>query len=603
MGHREPTAVPMGIENGGESTASVLHQLREVAEVTATRTVLGSLGPGTVVSVANRSVVQILSGESGIELRRAPGGLGPSLEKALRQSGALVYCTATTDIERLLCRNNLAISLGDGLWIRYVAAPEKRFGLFYNRISSLFLYLVHHDLGALLPSGAAELLQEGSAERLARAWDRLYPRGRVRPGPEVFNSGFRRAWDAGYRWVNSRYADIVAEETRLLKAPRLLVHDYHFHLLPSMLRQRGFRGRMTLFYHIPWPEPQAFLSPLPEPVAQELLVGCMGSDAVGFHVSAYCECFLVTAMQALGKRVRRAGHRLSVLGWNREHQLRTFAAPISLDPKVIEREVLSDPAIEFLQQLRSHMGDRLLLVRAERIDPIKGLVEGIEAFDLLLTRRPDLVGRINLLAVLQPSRLEIPLYRALLEHVHGRAASLAARFGPQKWDGVISDAQERSHLFERPWPPVVLYEAQKPFAEVVAAMAASDLGLFNSLADGMNLAVKEFLLVNDPQVISALRGALVARFGAKAAVIESGTAIVSERLGAAQEISECAIVLHDPRDVSATSRLLENEIDHLLRHRGGNSERARKGAQRVRAQTIDDWLERVLGTFGGSAAP
>src|SRR5262249_36007363 len=220
---------------------------------------------------------------------------------------------------------------------------------------------------------------------LARAWTRLRPAERRRPGAEVFTAGLRRAWDLGYRWVNGHYANTVAGEIGLLKAPRVLIHDYHFHLLPSLLRERGFRGRMALFSHIPWPQPAAFLSPMPHSVARQLLAGSTASDSIGFHVPAYGESFVATAARALGERVRRRDQGQSLLPGNDARRPRCFAAPISVDPKLIEREVLSDTALHFLQQLRRHTGDRLLLVRAERIDPIKGLIEAIEALDALLT--------------------------------------------------------------------------------------------------------------------------------------------------------------------------------------------------------------------------
>jgi trehalose-6-phosphate synthase len=258
---------------------------------------------------------------------------------------------------------------------------------------------------------------------------------------------------------------------------------------------------------------------------------------------------------------------------------------------------MSHTALEFLQRLRAHVGDRILVIRAERIDPIKGFIEGIAAFEALLSRRPDLADRVRLFAVLQPSRLDIPFYQALTELLHSRVTDLAVRFGMREWNGIVCDETGRSRLFDRPWPPVVLYEAPKPFAEVLAAMAAADLGFFNSLADGMNLAVKEFLLINDPSVITALRLRLAELYGPAAVAVASGTALISEQIGAGREISEHALILRDPRDVAATSRLLENAIDRLLRDRCGNADIARAGAQRVRSHTIDDWMEQVLATF------
>src|SRR5205085_7808821 len=111
---------------------------------------------------------------------------------------------------------------------------------------------------------------------------------------------FRASDWQSYRDVNQKFAKAVLEEMAETKNPVVLVQDYHFALLPSLIKRERPDARVAIFWHIPWPNPEAFGIC---PWQRELLDGLLGADLIGFHIQSHCDNFLETVNRALESRV------------------------------------------------------------------------------------------------------------------------------------------------------------------------------------------------------------------------------------------------------------------------------------------------------------
>jgi trehalose 6-phosphate synthase len=60
-----------------------------------------------------------------------------------------------------------------------------------------------------------------------------------------------------YKEVNALYAKAVLEEIKDEEEPFILVQDYHFALLPLLIKQERPDAKVAIFWHIPWPNPES----------------------------------------------------------------------------------------------------------------------------------------------------------------------------------------------------------------------------------------------------------------------------------------------------------------------------------------------------------
>jgi hypothetical protein len=266
-----------------------------------------------------------------------------------------------------------------------------------------------------------------------------------------------------------------------------------------------------------------------------------------------------------------------------------------------------------------------LIARADRVDLSKGIIEGLEALDLLLTRNPTLRGQVQMLAMLQRSRLNVPEYRNLFERIQSLVRDLNAKWSPGvAWDGIIETAPERAAYLGdledptlREWPLVVADFFDKPYTEVVGAQIAADIGLVNPLADGMNLVAKEFAVNNKPSFIRDFNQRLRKAGGGAAGVIPA-VIIGSKRMGAFSELKGGLLAV-DPRSIAETADVMLQAIRMQAVARGlGFLERRRliirllmplkrvfrrstraevladHAAEQVSRNTITDWMDKLV---------
>ena len=306
----------------------------------------------------------------------------------------------------------------------------------------------------------------------------------------------RRDWDY-YQSVNRRFADAVETEASTSN-PIVLIQDYHFALLPRMIRERLPDATIITFWHIPWPNPEAFAIC---PWSVELLDGLLGSSILGFHTQFHCNNFLDTVDRLLEARVDRESFTISFRG----QPTTVHRYPISIEwPPAALASV--KPVPEARRVVRERFGlpaTHRLGIGIDRLDYTKGIIERFNAVARLLEKEPRWAGRFTFIQIASPSRDSISDYR----NYAARVRELADEIN-QKW----------SHVGH---PPIMLVIEHHETEAVYEYHRAADLCFVSSLHDGMNLVAKEFVAARDD---------------------EQGVLILSQFTGASRELSEALVV-------------------------------------------------------------
>jgi trehalose 6-phosphate synthase len=332
-----------------------------------------------------------------------------------------------------------------------------------------------------------------------------------------------------YRAVNRRFAQAVESESRTAD-PIVLVQDYHFALLPRLIRERMPQATIIAFWHIPWPNPEAFGVC---PWASELLEGMLGSSILGFHTQFHCHNFFDTVDRHLEARVDRETFTISYGGDPTE----VHRYPISIEwpPAALARQ---KPVAECRAEVRRALGlapDVRLGVGVDRLDYTKGILERFAAIERLLELEPHWIGRFAFVQIAAPSRSSIEEYQNLDARVRAAAQRINARFGRPECD------------------PIALRIEHHDADQVYAYFRSADLCCVSSLHDGMNLVAKEYVAARDD---------------------ERGVLVLSRFTGAARELAEALIV--NPYDIEECAAALhvaltmppDEQRDRMRRMRG-----------------------------------
>lgn len=350
------------------------------------------------------------------------------------------------------------------------------------------------------------------------------------------------------RWLSSRYesagrrfAEAIAVELhRPGHSGAVLIHDYQLYSVPALVRARIVGAHIAHFSHIPWPALPVWRAALPDDVIERLLRGLLAANVLHFQTQASADAFL-SSVDELLPDVRVRGELVS----QARGSVLVRARAASVDPASLR------PSRREVDRLRSD--GRRLIVRVDRADPIKNIPAGFDAFERLLARCPELVGSVRFHARIVPTRVGVPEYARELARIREGARRINARFGA-----------DTVRLIERA-------DRQRALAE----LAAADVVLVNSLADGMDLVAKE----------SAVLG-------------EHSALVLSRRAGAYEELAGGAIGI-DPEDVEGTAVALRAALEMSP---GETAARSSIMRERVLAWTAHDWLRAQLDDLSEATA-
>ena len=347
-----------------------------------------------------------------------------------------------------------------------------------------------------------------------------------------------------YAAVNRKFADAVLAEVGGDTA-FVFIQDYHFALLSSLIKERRPDIVVAQFWHIPWPNPEAFRVC---PNAAEILQGLLGNDILGFHIRHHCLNFLDSVDRFLEARVDR--ERLSVFKSGLETLVRPF--PISIDFERVDELSRSPAVADRVRAIRAdfHFRGRLLAVGIDRMDYTKGIVERFEAVDRFLEKYPEYAGRFVFLQLGPLSRIHIPRYKQYNDEMYHAMVDINERWGRNGWE------------------PIVLRKTHLGPEEVVSYFRAADLCVVSSIHDGMNLVAKEFVAARSD---------------------ESGVLVLSQFTGAARELEQALLVNPLASDLMADA--LKAGLEMGAAERG---ERMRRMRETVRENNVYRWAGKVV---------
>ncbi|QND60723.1 alpha,alpha-trehalose-phosphate synthase (UDP-forming) [Mesorhizobium huakuii] len=350
-------------------------------------------------------------------------------------------------------------------------------------------------------------------------------------------------WEA-YEAVNRKFADTVVAEARN-ERPIVLVQDYHFALLPRMIRERLPEAIIITFWHIPWPNSEVFSIC---PWREKILEGLLGSSIVGFHTQFHCNNFIDSVDRFLESRIEREDSAISYGG---EISL-VHAYPISIEWSPPHLDKLPDVA-QCRRQVREKFGlaeHVKLCVGVERLDYTKGILDRFNALDELLTLHPEWIGKVALLQIAAPSRGTLPAYQQLYEECLLHAEDLNQRYGREGYTPVLMVTEHHSQL------------------QVYEIYRAADVCMVTSLHDGMNLVAKEFVAARED---------------------EQGVLLLSMFAGASKELLEALIV--NPYDAAMMGDAL---LQALTMSEEEQRQRMRRMREIVRENNVYRWAGSML---------
>ena len=430
-----------------------------------------------LVVVSNRGPVSYDRSPAGERIaRRGGGGLVTALRSLLARHEVTWIASAMSEEDRVVAAEHGGDAAdetardGSPYRIRLVAADPSAYDWYYNVVANPTLWFLQHYMWGL-------------------------------PYAPDLDLGLHNAWFNGYLPVNEAFADATVAELEREPDAAVFFHDYHLYLAPKLVRARKPGVRTTHFIHVPWPQSD-YWHVLPEHLRREIHEGLLANDVVGFHTERWKRNFLHSCEEILGAEVDMATSTVFHDG------RRTYvsAHPIGIDPAEFDELKDSESVLEQERQIVERRPE-FLVVRVDRTDPSKNIVRGFRAFALFLDLHPEMQGRVTMLALLDPSRQDVPEYSEYLAAVLREARSVNDRFQREGW------------------LPVDLQVADN-FAQSVAAYKQYDALLVNAVFDGLNLVSKEAPLLNG----------------------RDGVLILSENTGAHEELAEWALTVN-PFDV------------------------------------------------------
>jgi trehalose 6-phosphate synthase len=476
-------------------------------------------GARKLIVVSNRGPVTYARGADGERVaRRGGGGLVTALRSLVSHQDVCWIASAISDEDRAVGAEADGAAVdetardGSPFRLRLVAHDEAAYDWHYNVVANPMLWFLQHYL-----------------------WQLAYE-----PSLDI---AFQNAWDEGYARVNEAFAEAVLEELAAEPDADVFFHDYHLYLAPKLVREQAPDAQLAHFVHIPWPQTD-YWHVLPDRMRRAIHEGLLANDVVGFHTRQWGLNFMRAASDLAGADADFAD---GVVLHDGRTSLVT-AHPISVDPSEFDELASSEAVLEAERELIARRPEKLVL-RVDRTDPSKNIVRGFRAFELYLDAHPEMHRRVGMLAMLDPSRQDIPEYAEYLGAIQREARRVNDRFQQEGWtpiDLVIEDN----------------------FVTSVAAYKQFDALFVNAIFDGMNLVAKEAPLVNERE----------------------GVLILSENAGAHAELGQWALSVN-PFDVAGQADAIHRALTMPAAERADRLESIRA---HVRQHDVAEWIAAQL---------
>jgi trehalose-6-phosphate synthase len=359
-----------------------------------------------------------------------------------------------------------------------------------------------------------------------------------------------------YQHANEHFAEAILDEIRDEEDPLILIQDYHFCLLPLLIKSQRPDARVALFWHIPWPNPEVFGIC---PWKQEILVGLLGADLLGFHIQFHCNNFLETADRYLESRVN--WDQFSIERRGSKTAVRPFPISVAFTGVLDEGFDRNAQRQDDKDAVFKKMGTawEFLAVGVDRIDYTKGIVERFRAVERFLEKNPEYVGRFTFVELGAPSRTHIKRYHDLMSELDEVAERINWRYRAKNWR------------------PIVFLKAHHDHDTVRRFYRMADVCAVTSLHDGMNLVAKEFVSTRDD---------------------EDGVLILSQFTGASRELVDALIV--NPYDIEELADTLHRALTMSDSER---QERMRHLRINVKERNVYRWAANIVAALTNMRVP
>ncbi len=343
-----------------------------------------------------------------------------------------------------------------------------------------------------------------------------------------------------YFEVNRKFADAVVPEIKNQRDV-VWIQDYHFTLMPYMLRSRLPQLTLAMFWHIPWP-PWEIFRVLPQHL--EILKGMLGCSLIGFHIQRYCDNFMECVGKELHAEIDPARNKIFWDG----REISLAPLPISIDFDHFDGLARSEKSGRKSDALRTKLmlRERRIGIGVDRLDYSKGIRERIEALQVFFDRYPEYRCRFTFIQIAVPSRTKIQEYSDLKRQVENLIERINERHGTPDWK------------------PILYFPSSFSHAELVHYYRIADMAIVSSIQDGMNLVAKEYVASQ---------------------IDENGVLILSEFVGAVDELT--AAVTINPFDVDHFALMIKKALEMPEAEKRRRMEKMRS---HVRTHTIFDWI-------------
>jgi len=316
-----------------------------------------------------------------------------------------------------------------------------------------------------------------------------------------------------YKKVNEDFARAVLEETKDEEQPFILIQDFHFALLPELIKKEKPKAKVAIFWHIPWPNPESFGIC---PWQREIIQGMLGADLIGFHTQYHCNHFLETVNKELESRV--LWENFSVKKSGRTTLVKPFPISIAFTSKDFDHNL---PKISPSQLLNEHnVIAQFIGIGVDRIDYTKGIIEKFLAIERFLEKNPAYVGKFTFVQIGAPSRTLLKSYSDMVNAVENEANRINIRFKSKSWK------------------PILLLKRHHSHEEIAPYYSSADFCMVTSLHDGMNLVAKEFVASRNQN---------------------DGSLILSRFAGASQELQGAIII--NPYDIEKSADAIKLALE------------------------------------------
>lgn len=349
-----------------------------------------------------------------------------------------------------------------------------------------------------------------------------------------------------YKKVNEAFAKAVLDETKDEDEPFILIQDYHFAILPELIKKEKPNAKIAIFWHIPWPNPESFGIC---PWQKEILRGMLGADLIGFHTQYHCNHFLETVSNALESRVIWDNFSVKMAG--QTTYVKPFPISIAFTLKDYDNNTQKE---DFTGLLNEHGIDaKYMGIGVDRIDYTKGIVEKFLAIERFLEKNPSYIEKFTFVQVGAPSRTLLKSYSDTVSMVENEANRINWRFKSKNWKAILLLKRHHSH------------EEINPF------YSSANFCMVSSLHDGMNLVAKEFVAARNNN---------------------DGALILSRFAGASQELQGALIV--NPYDIEKSADAIKAALEMPADEQ---YQRMKQMRQVIVGHNIYSWAANLLRTM------